>query len=140
MVESAVIVAAEFGISQAIIWLTILAAGTSIPDLISSMIVAKKWHGNMSISNALWSNVFDILFGLGFVYFIYFLINWTSNTIIIDQSSLLLSVGLLFGSVLLILLFFLLYKRRLRKWFGRILIAMYIVYLVFNVLKVYGAI
>jgi Ca2+/Na+ antiporter len=132
MVESAVIVAAKFGISQTIIWLTILAAWTSIPDLISSIIVSKKWHGNMSISNALWSNVFDILFGLGFVYLIYFLIYWTSTTIMIDKSSLLLSVALLFGSVLLVLLFFLLYKRRLRKWFWRILIAIYIVYLVFN--------
>jgi Ca2+/Na+ antiporter len=42
MVESAVVVAMKFGIPQAIVGLTILAVGTSIPDLISSIIVAKK--------------------------------------------------------------------------------------------------
>jgi Ca2+/Na+ antiporter len=42
MVESAVVIAIKLSIPQAIIGLTILAAGTSIPDLISSMIVAKK--------------------------------------------------------------------------------------------------
>ncbi len=138
MVESAVAVSISFGIPQAIVWLTILAAGTSIPDLISSMIVAKKWHGNMSVSNALWSNVFDILFGLWFVYFVYFLVHGIDTVIIVDRASLLLSIWLLFGSVLLVLFWFLAYKRRLKKWLWWILIGIYIVYLIFNVLKVYG--
>ncbi len=140
MVESAVIVAKNFGIDQAIIGLTILAAGTSIPDLISSIIVSRKWHGNMSISNALWSNVFDILFGLWFVYFIYFLVYWIDATIIVDKANLLLSIGLLFGSVMIILLFFLWYKWKLKKGLGWILIAIYITYLIFNILTVRGVI
>jgi len=102
------------------------------------MIVAKKWHWNMSVSNALWSNVFDILFGLWFVYFIYFLVYWIDNVIIIDKSSLLLSIWLLLWSVLLVLVWFLVYKRKLSKWLGWILV--YIAYLIFNVLKVYGVI
>jgi Ca2+/Na+ antiporter len=117
--------------------LTILAVGTSIPDLISSIIVAKKWHWNMAVSNALWSNVFDILFGLWFVYFVYFLIHWINNPIIVDKASLLLSIALLFGSVLLVLFGFLAYKRKLKKWLWWILIAIYIIYLMFNVLNVY---
>jgi Ca2+/Na+ antiporter len=115
-----------------------LAIGTSIPDLISSIIVAKKWHGNMSTSNALWSNIFDILFGLWFVYFIYFLINGTDKIIIVDRASLLLSIGLLFWSVLLVLFWFLAYKRKLKKWLWWILIAIYISYIIFNVLGIYG--
>ncbi|HKL44609.1 MAG TPA: calcium/sodium antiporter [Candidatus Absconditabacterales bacterium] len=138
MVESAVSVASYFGISQAIIGLTILAAGTSIPDLISSVIVSKKGHGNMSISNALGSNIFDILFGLGFVYFVYFLIYGINNDIVVDKSNLLLSIGLLFGSVLVIFLGFLLYKWKLKKGLGWILILIYLVYLIFNLLKVRG--
>jgi len=140
MVESAVAVAQWFGIPQAIVGLTILAAGTSIPDLISSMIVAKKWHWNMSVSNALWSNVFDILFGLWFVYFVYFLVHGIDTVIIVDQASLLLSIWLLLWSVLLVLVWFLVYKRKLTKWLGWILIAVYIAYLIFNVLKVYGVV
>ncbi len=140
MVESAVVVAMKFGIPQAIVGLTILAAGTSIPDLISSMIVAKKWHWNMAVSNALWSNVFDILFGLWFVYFVYFLVHGIDTVIIVDKASLLLSIGLLFGSVLLVLFWFLAYKRRLKKWLWWILIVVYILYLIFNVLSVYGVV
>lgn len=140
MVESAVAVSMAFGIPQAIVGLTILAAWTSIPDLISSMIVSKKWHWNMSISNALWSNVFDILFGLGFVYFIYFLVYGIDTVIIIDKSSLLLSIWLLFWSVLVVLFWFLAYRRRLKKWLWWILIAIYIAYIIFNVLKVYGVV
>lgn len=137
MVESAVAISMAFGIPQAIVGLTILAVGTSIPDLISSMIVAKKWHGNMSISNALWSNVFDILFGLWFIYFIYFLIYGIDNAIIVDKSNLLLSIGLLLSSVIIVLFWFLVYKRRLRKWLWWLLVFIYVLYLIFNTLKIY---
>lgn len=140
MVESAVALSISFWIPQAIIGLTILAAGTSIPDLISSIIVSKKWHGNMSISNALWSNVFDILFGLWFVYLVYFLINWIDTVIIVDRTSLLLSIGLLFWSVMIVWLWFLAYKRKLKKWFWWLLIVIYVVYLIFNVLSVYSVV
>ena len=45
--------------------LTIVAAGTSVPDAISSVVVAKSGEGDMAVSNAIGSNVFDILLGLG---------------------------------------------------------------------------
>ena len=44
--------------------LTILAAGTSIPDLITSVIVAKKGFGDMAVSSSVGSNIFDITVGL----------------------------------------------------------------------------
>lgn len=43
--------------------LTILAAGTSIPDLITSVIVAKKGFGDMAVSSSVGSNIFDITVG-----------------------------------------------------------------------------
>merc|ERR1719310_52076 len=45
--------------------LVFLAAGTSIPDTLGSIAVAKQGEGDMAIANALGSNVFDILIGLG---------------------------------------------------------------------------
>ena len=48
-----------------IIALTVLAAGTSVPDLISSIIVARQGRGEMAVANAVGSNIFDILVGLG---------------------------------------------------------------------------
>ncbi|XP_041364487.1 sodium/potassium/calcium exchanger 2-like isoform X2 [Gigantopelta aegis] len=52
------------GITPEIMGLTILAAGTSIPDLITSVIVAKKGYGDMAVSSSVGSNIFDITVGL----------------------------------------------------------------------------
>jgi len=54
------------GISETLLGLTVCAIGTSGPDAIASLIVAKEGNGVMAVSNAFGSNVFDILFGLGF--------------------------------------------------------------------------
>lgn len=54
-----------FGIPDTISGITLLAVGTSMPEAISSIIVAKHGLGNMAICNLLGSNVFDILFCLG---------------------------------------------------------------------------
>lgn len=43
--------------------MTILAAGTSIPDLITSIIVARKGYGDMAVSSSIGSNMFDITVG-----------------------------------------------------------------------------
>ena len=45
--------------------LTVLAAGTSVPDALSSVLVARNGQGNMAVCNVLGSNVFNILLGLG---------------------------------------------------------------------------
>lgn len=52
------------GIPQVVMGLTFLAAGTSVPDLLSSVIVAKQGHGDMAVSSSVGSNIFDILVGL----------------------------------------------------------------------------
>ncbi|MEQ2239521.1 hypothetical protein ILYODFUR_005318 [Ilyodon furcidens] len=54
------------GITEEIMGLTILAAGTSIPDLITSVIVARKGLGDMAVSSSVGSNIFDITVGLPF--------------------------------------------------------------------------
>lgn len=54
------------GIPNEVMGLTILAAGTSIPDLITSVIVAKKGFGDMAVSSSVGSNIFDIT--VGYVY------------------------------------------------------------------------
>lgn len=51
------------GITEEIMGLTILAAGTSIPDLITSVIVARKGLGDMAVSSSVGSNIFDITIG-----------------------------------------------------------------------------
>ena len=60
--------------SPLVMGLTIAAVGTSFPNLISSMIVAKQGYGNMAICNALGSNVFNVNIALGLPYFLLLLI------------------------------------------------------------------
>lgn len=52
------------GADPTVMGLTILAMGTSIPDLVSSVLVARKGEGNMAVSSSIGSNIFDILVGL----------------------------------------------------------------------------
>ena len=54
-----------WNIHPAIMGVTVLAAGTSVPDAIGSLLVARDGQGDMAVSNAIGSNVFDILLGLG---------------------------------------------------------------------------
>merc|ERR1719145_58515 len=52
------------GIHIIVMGFTVLAAGTSIPDLVSSMAVARAGEGDMAVSSSIGSNIFDILVGL----------------------------------------------------------------------------
>merc|ERR1719265_1070132 len=53
------------GVSPLVMGLIFLAAGTSVPDALGSIAVAQQGEGDMAVANALGSNVFDILLGLG---------------------------------------------------------------------------
>merc|ERR1712154_486348 len=57
------------GIPDGIMGLTVLAAGTSVPDLLTSIIVAKAGNGDMAVSSSIGSNIFDILVGLPLPWF-----------------------------------------------------------------------
>lgn len=52
------------GIPDSIMGITFLAAGTSVPDAMASVMVARQGQGDMAVSNTIGSNVFDVLIGL----------------------------------------------------------------------------
>ncbi|AJM93221.1 calcium/sodium antiporter [Nitrosopumilus piranensis] len=64
-VDNAVIIGNSFGISELFMGLTIIAAGTSLPELITSIVAAKKGHAELSVGNIVGSNIFNILAILG---------------------------------------------------------------------------
>jgi len=70
MVDAATRFGCIAGIPTLFMGLVFLAAGTSIPDAFASMGAAKRGEGDMAVSNALGSNIFDILLGLGFPWLI----------------------------------------------------------------------
>jgi len=65
VVDHAVIIAGSWGVSQTLISVTIVALGTSLPEIVVSIIAVRKNHWDMALGNILGSNLFNILFVLG---------------------------------------------------------------------------
>jgi len=73
------------GIPTVVMGLTVLAAGTSVPDLLSSVIVAKMGEGDMAVSSSIGSNIFDVLIGLPVPWFLFNVIAWEHVTVKADN-------------------------------------------------------
>jgi K+-dependent Na+/Ca+ exchanger-like protein len=136
MVEAAVIVAEILHIPAAIIALTVVAAGTSIPDLLSSMAVAKQGRGDMAISNGIGSNIFDILIGLGLPWVV--VLAGGQSQVMVSTDNLLASIFLLFATVIVVFTLLVLRKWILGNRAGWLLIAMYVLYLVYTIYTVFS--
>ena len=65
VVDNATLIAKAFGMSQTLIGLTIVAIGTSLPELVTSIVASKKGENDMALGNVIGSNIFNILFVLG---------------------------------------------------------------------------
>lgn len=94
VVESSLFITDFFGLAESVFALLVIALGTSVPDLFTSMSAAERGYGSMAMSNAIGSNVFDILVGLGLPLSILA----SSTNVSGDIST---SVGLLFASIAL---------------------------------------
>ena len=128
LVELAVVISAALHIPEAIVALTVIAVGTSVPDLFSSMIVARQGRGDMAVSNAIGSNIFDILAGLGLPFLIFLAIS--GGTVNAGQGDLTNSVIILFASVVLLFILLVSSKWKVGKLTGIILLCLYTFYVV----------
>ncbi|KAG7281670.1 hypothetical protein CRUP_008045 [Coryphaenoides rupestris] len=101
MVWMVTVIGFTLDIPDVIMGITFLAAGTSIPDCMASLLVARQGQGDMAVSNSLGSNVFDILIGLGVPWSIQTLAVSLGSQVQINSRGLFYSVVLLLGSVTL---------------------------------------
>jgi K+-dependent Na+/Ca+ exchanger-like protein len=127
LVELAVMLAEQLSVPNEIIALTILAAGTSIPDLLSSISASRRGFGTMAVSNAIGSNTFNILIGLGLPWMVYNLL--THSSLSVEAESINNSTWFLFGGVALFLVWLFLQKFVLKKGSGILLLLIYGTYL-----------
>ncbi len=134
LVESAVVISDSLGIPKYIVALTILAFGTSVPDMMSSIIVAKQGRGGMAISNALGSNIFDILIGLGLPWLILIFMKDTGITVNMENIS--RHILVLLGSVVGMLILFLISRWKINRFIGFLMIAAYLSYLVYVIFSI----
>lgn len=138
MVEAARFFGCIVGIPAAVLGVTVLAAGTSVPDALASVSVARAGKGDFAVSNALGSNCFDVGIGLGAPWFLGGLILGRPQIIPTEPiTAIVVPVIILFGvlSSLLGLLF-------IRKWnmgplVGWVLISGYVVFVAYSLIDVY---
>ena len=125
VVENASAIAASFGLSQNLIGLTIVALGTSLPELVTSIVASRKGENGLALGNVIGSNIFNILMVLGAsaaihpllvnpfsVYDIGFLIIASAITWILCRS-----------------------RNRISRMEGAFMLAMYLVYLIYVIVR-----
>lgn len=128
LVEAAIEISALLNIPEAIVALTVLAIGTSVPDLISSLIVAKQGRGDMAVSNAIGSNIFDVLVGLGLPFLLFII--FFGGSIDTSVGDLMSSSVILFVSVIVLFVLLLVSKWKIGKISGLILLGLYAFYII----------
>ncbi|XP_029310846.1 sodium/potassium/calcium exchanger 2 isoform X7 [Cottoperca gobio] len=121
------------GITEEIMGLTILAAGTSIPDLITSVIVARKGLGDMAVSSSVGSNIFDITVGLPFPWLMWSFFSGM-KPVQVSSNGLFCAIVLLFIMLLFVIISIAACKWRLSKLLGFIMFMLYFVFLVLSVM------
>lgn len=127
LVQNAIYLAQLWGVSEQLIGLTIVAIGTSIPEMITSIVAVKKGHIDIAMGNIIGSNIFNILWILG--------ITATVTPIPVSYYSL---TDIIIGSFLTLLVFifnFIGKKNTIERWQGIILIVLYIGYIVFALVR-----
>jgi len=120
LVKGAVEIATNWGVSEAVIGLTIVAIGTSLPELATSLVAAIKKQNDIAIGNIVGSNIFNILCILGMVG-----VMGPTEAKGIEIRDILLVTAL--AAALFVPL---ITKRRMARWMGAALFATYIVYIV----------
>lgn len=125
VVDSAVQMAARFGLSQAFVGLTVVAVGTSLPELATSAVAAYKGNVDIAVGNVVGSNIFNIFFVLG--------VSATIKPTPFSGSSNVDVCMVLFASLLLFAFMFTGGKRSMDRWEGVLAVMVYLAYLAFQV-------
>ena len=124
VVISAKYLAAAFGMSETLIGLTVVALGTSLPELVTSIVASKKNENGLAVGNVIGSNIFNILFIMG--------VSGTIHPIAVNFASVTDFLILLFINLITLLLAT---KKSLGRSSGALMIICYIVYMVFAAVR-----
>lgn len=132
VVDNAEEIGAASGMSEALIGLTICAIGTSLPELVTSIVAAKKGQTDMAVGNVVGSNIFNILFILG--------ISGSISPILINQAKVfntLIDCAICLGVSILAYIFCFTAKKLVR-WEGVVFLALYVAYMAYIIVRDIG--
>jgi len=128
IVKSAVDIATRMGVSEAVIGLTVVALGTSLPELATSVIAAAKHNSDIALGNVFGSNIFNVFFVLG-----------TSATIrpLPAYEGIVLDAWMAaVGSIIVWLAVKTNHERKIQRWAGALLLLVYAGYLTYRLMNV----
>jgi len=128
IVKSAVDIATRLGVSEAIIGLTIVALGTSLPELATSVIAAAKHNSDIAIGNVFGSNIFNVFFVLGTSAVIRPLPAYEGLELDACMAAL--------GSIIVWLAIKTNHDRKIQRWAGALLLLVYAGYLTYRLINV----
>lgn len=121
LVDNAVIIARTFGISETVIGLTLVAVGTSLPELATTVMAALRRQADVALGNVIGSNVFNLLAIIGIAALV--------SPIPVDPEFLRFDLWVMLGASLL-LIPFVFFKQDITRIWGVILTALYVTYVV----------
>ncbi len=128
-VDGATAIATSMGWSERLIGLTIVALGTSLPELVTSVIAACKKKADIAIGNVVGSNIFNVLFVLGTTALI---------TPVSYQRAFVVDNIVAAVAALLLFLFVMNKDCKLKRWGGAVLLGTYVVYFVYLMINPFG--
>ena len=127
VVNSSIQIATSLGVSEKIIGLTIIAAGTSLPELLTSVVAAIKKNSDIAIGNVIGSNIFNILLIIpisAFVRPVQFNLSFNLDIAILIGGTIFLFIAMFTGK-----------KKKLDRWEASLLLSFYLVYTIYLVWK-----
>lgn len=127
VVNGAVALATLFGLSEYFISLTIVAVGTSLPELVTSIVAALKKNADIAVGNIIGSNIFNIFWILGLSSLI--------TPITIPQNAIFDVLILLITTLVLAFFVFVDKRYKLTRWEGIIMVLMYIAYVIYLIIR-----
>jgi cation:H+ antiporter len=127
VVDSAKIIAADFGMSETLIGLTVVALGTSLPELVTSLVAARKGESGIAVGNAVGSCLFNILFILG--------ITGVIKPIAVESE--LIADAVFLAIVSVIVYIFAARKRSIGRVDGAVCVIFYAIYTAFIIFRAY---
>lgn len=131
VVNNASKLAMAMGMSEMLVGLTIVAIGTSLPELVTSIVAAKKGENDIAVGNAIGSCIFNVILILGFCSILEpYIVNVSNLNTLIDVVIMLISAIVVF--------LFSLKSKRINRWQGIVMVLIYVAYFTYIVLRDIG--
>lgn len=124
-----------WNIDPALMGLTILAAGTSVPDLLTSVIVARQGHGDMAVSSSIGSNLFDVTIGLPLPWILYIIYSGAPKAV--SSEGIFCSIGLLLTMLVVLVGTIIACGWKMNRAMGAAMLVLYGVFVLISLLLEY---